>query len=225
MAKRNYKIYASVGADSNRLVRYLIVLDTGAGMNFIRRSEIPDGLHQHVYQGPVPEIRDANNRIINTSGILRLVVRINGSTSVVEFVVCDRLAAPVILGAAFCDKFVEAIYPRRKEVELVDGTVTAIVRRPLKRLPAAEQIPEGGLDDRPDIRKTSKLRVAKATLVKAQAQTWVPVTSDRKDSVYYNQAPTYFPSRRWRWPTALRQSNQIVRSLFWSLISHGTTSG
>ena len=192
MAKRNYKIYGRVGADSNRLVRHLIVLDTGAGLNFIRRSEIPDGLVQYVTQGPLPEIRDANNRLITTLGILRLVVQINGSTNVVEFVVCDRLAAPVILGAAFCDRFVEAIYPRRKEVELVDGTVTAIVRRPLKRLPAAQQIPTGGLDELRDRKQIPKLRVARVTTIKAQSQTWVPVTSDRQGLCVLQPSPDLF---------------------------------
>ena len=130
--------------------------------------------------------------MINTSGILRLAVRINGSTNVVEFDVCDRFAAPVILGATFCNKYVEAIFPRRKEAELVDGTVIAIVRRPLKRLPTAEQTPEGGLDVRLDTRKSPRLRVAKATRVKAKSQNWVPVTSERKGLCVLQPSPDLF---------------------------------
>ena len=59
------------------------------------------------------------------------------------FIVCERLTAPVLLGCEFNDKFVEAIYPRRKLVELDDGTKIPIVRKPAMRAANAPSVGAG----------------------------------------------------------------------------------
>ena len=46
-----------------------------------------------------------------------------------EFIVSEKLAVPLILGADYFERFVEAIYPRRKRVELADSSEVPIVRR------------------------------------------------------------------------------------------------
>lgn len=46
---------------------------------------------------------------------------------VVKFIVCVKLAVPVILGADFCDGFVADIYPKRRCITLDDGNIIAIV--------------------------------------------------------------------------------------------------
>ena len=60
MAKRNYKVYTQVGTSKNILERLLAVLDSGAGSNFIRGSDLPHGVTRLRY-GPLPNVADANN--------------------------------------------------------------------------------------------------------------------------------------------------------------------
>lgn len=45
------------------------------------------------------------------------------------FYVCERLATSYVLDSDFCDRFLEAIKPRKRLVELEDGTPVPIVRR------------------------------------------------------------------------------------------------
>ena len=113
--------------------RKVSILDTGAGPNFIRRSDISEGAEQDIRPAAFPDICDANNRPLITSCLLRLLVRLGRYLVEVEFIVCERLATTMILGADFCDRYVEAIRPRKKQVELDDGTIVPIVRKPAKR--------------------------------------------------------------------------------------------
>ena len=56
--------------------RVLSVLDTGAGPNLIRKSELPAGLETLVSFGPTQDIGDANNRPLRTVGTIRMPVRL-----------------------------------------------------------------------------------------------------------------------------------------------------
>ncbi len=96
-----------VGPDRHRLARKLVVLDTAAGPNFIRATELPAEVRRNVTAGPLPDIRDANGRPLRMSGTLRLSVQLGNRLFLVYFIVCDQLAGPSILGAEFCDKFVD----------------------------------------------------------------------------------------------------------------------
>lgn len=129
MAKRNYKVYAEVGAQAQHIKRALFVLDTGAGPNFVRKSELPE--QTVIRQGPHIEICDANGRPLKICGWATLNIRLGHYHARVEFVVCERLAAPFVLGTDFCDRFVEAIRQRTRQVELNDGMLISIVRKPL----------------------------------------------------------------------------------------------
>ena len=133
LSRINYKFYADLGLTPAILLRQLTILDTGAGSNFVRADTLPPGWESLVTLGAVPTIADANGRPLRTSGQIPLVVRLCNRTMKCTFIVCERLAAPVILGCEFNDRFVEAIYPRRKLVELDDGTKVPIVRKPARR--------------------------------------------------------------------------------------------
>lgn len=179
MAKRNFKVHSDIGLDLNRMKRTLSVLDTGAGPNFIRKSELPSRFERQVRTGPLPDICDANGKPLSMLGAATLPVRLGNRLVKVEFIVCNKLAAPAILGCDFCDRFVEAILPRRKLVELDDGTTVPITRRVLKRPQTAPELPRtrntivlGG-------RVSPKVKVAVATEIPAEAQAWVTVTTER----------------------------------------------
>lgn len=68
-------------------------------------------------------------------GQVSLYVRLGKSTVRVVSSVCKRLAALVILECDFNDEFIEAIYPRRKEVELTDWHVRANREKNAEKIP------------------------------------------------------------------------------------------
>ena len=180
MAKRNYKVYADIGRSRQLLTRRLRVLDTGAGPNFIRKDELPQGFEEYLRYGPLSNIGDANNKPLSMLGIIDLLVRLGTYLVKVDFIVCDRLAAPVILGCEYCDRFVEAIRPRKKLVELEDGSTIPITRRSLTRPPRAPPLLPSQEFVKSPGRTSPKVKVAKAIELPPESQTWVTVTSQRR---------------------------------------------
>ena len=108
------------------------------------------------------------------------MVQFHTEKVVVELVVCERLAAPVILGADFCEKQVEAVYSRRKQVELEDGILIPTVRCTLKRCPAAAPKPPELEYDRSSQRSSRKLRVAGKCVIAVRYQTWISFVANRE---------------------------------------------
>ena len=122
MAKRNYKVDTFVGLNRNLLTRRISVLDTGAGPNFVQAVDLPPECRSRLRQGPLPKVTDANRNPIRMIGKIELVIQLGNWISKTSFIVCEKLTVPVILGCDFCDKFVEAIRPLRRVVELDGGT-------------------------------------------------------------------------------------------------------
>ncbi len=96
-----------------------------------------------------------------------------------EFNVCERLAAPVIIGCTFMDRFVEAINPRRRQLLLDDGTIIPIVRKPLQNPPESESPEE---TERSKTEKFNKVRLAKSVALPAHSHSWVPLVSPKTGS-------------------------------------------
>ena len=177
LAKRNYKVDAYLGRPGQPLVRHLTVLDTGAGHNFVRMSALTAEAQRAIRPCALPDIRDANKGRVRTAGTVTLKCQFGSYFVRVNFVVCERLSVPVILGCDFCDRYVEAIMPRRKVVELDDGTTVPIVRAPMTRARDAVPLPESvrypTLHDPP----APKVKAAKAYKLGPGTQTWVTVRS------------------------------------------------
>ena len=116
--------------------------------------------------------------------------------------VCELLAAPVILGCDFCDRFFEAIFeesPRKRLIEMGDTTTVPInrhsLRHPYKQVrmdleeDEAEKLPLGA-------RVSPKLRVAKNFVLSPETHTWVTVTTKRhglavirhNDNLYHRES-------------------------------------
>lgn len=106
LKKRNYKVYADLGRNASVMTRHLTVLDTGAGPNVIRRDVLPEGVT--VRKLKMTAFRGAK-KPIETVGLVDLHVRLGNVRIRQSFIVCERLATPVILGCTFCDQRVEAI--------------------------------------------------------------------------------------------------------------------
>ena len=107
----------------------LTILDTGAGPNLIRKDELDGDLTDLVKKKSTPELYDAKKNPLEVTGTIDLTVQLGTRTLVTPFLVVPKLAVPALLGADFCDEHVEAIRPRRRIVELDDGTTIPIVRR------------------------------------------------------------------------------------------------
>ena len=129
MTKQKFKFYADLRDKYIRLLRTLSVLDTDGGPNCIRKNATLTGDLNSISYGRLPDIADANSNPIHVEGIELLLVRLKTRAYLVESIVCDSLAGPVILGCDFCDKHVESILPRQRLVELEDGTTIPIVRK------------------------------------------------------------------------------------------------
>ena len=180
LARRNYKVYADLGISTRVTTRHLSVLDTGAGSSFIRRSDLPPNADKRIVKLDAKmRVRDANNRLLPIVGKVALFVRLGSRLERITFYVSDRLAAPVILGCDFCDTHVEAIRPRRRVVELDDGTTVPIVRRPQKRSAKAPPLPEEQQYVPPPGRASTKITAVTPTLLPPESQTWVSVKTDR----------------------------------------------
>ena len=116
------------------------------------------------------------------------------------FIVRKTLAAPLILGCGFCDRFVEAIFPRQKTFLMYDGTTVPITRRPMSRPPKLTPLPPGQLCGKDPGRTSPRIRVSEKTELPPESQTWSAVTSQRhgvmviqpNDALYANHhiAPT-----------------------------------
>ena len=177
MAKRNYKCYADYGLVPELLARKLTVLDTGAGPNVIPKDELPPPYMEKMRTGTSLNIRDANRTPIPIAGTIDLVVRIGSRITRVAFLVCERLAAGVVLGCDFMDRFAEAVYPRRKTIELDDGSSVSITRRPLRRPPTAPPLPASQEFAKAGSRTSPRVSVTWPFVLEPGTQTFVTVTS------------------------------------------------
>lgn len=146
MAREYYKVHENLGVKRKLRATFAVVLVTGAGSSFIRKSAIPENLWTHIRRtAQTANIRDANGRRVNIGGIVDLVVEVGMRTEVFQFKVNERLGTDVILGCAFCHTHVEAIRSRQREVELDDRTIIPILKIASARVhqetpsPAAQQ--------------------------------------------------------------------------------------
>ena len=116
---------------------------------------------------------------MRTTGFVDRVVRLGTCIAKTEFIVCEKIAAPVILVCDFCDRFVEAIYPRKKNIELNDGSTVPIVSRPLKRSPKSPPLSASQEYVKTEGRTSPKVRVSQNITLSPETQTWVSVKSER----------------------------------------------
>lgn len=75
-------------------------------------------------------VRDVNNRKVNTSDTINLSVEVGNRVRIANFNVVERLATNILLGCDFCNRHIEAIKPTQRIVELDDGTTVLIIRIP-----------------------------------------------------------------------------------------------
>ncbi len=179
LAKQNYKVRAMIGMSTQSMVELISVLDTGAGSSFIRKDALSEEVQAEIKPlGNEVRVRDANKRQLRLAGTVDLKVTIGNRDQLVTFYVAEQLATPVILGCDFCDKHIEAIKPRRRVVELVDGTTVPIIRTNKHRT-TTFTIQPAHVRTRSRRAASSKVVLHKTMELPAHSQTWVSVTSKK----------------------------------------------
>lgn len=177
---RNYKVFAALGTNYRLLLlRHLCVLDTGGEANFVLLIIRPSNYEPMLEPTVLPLVSDANNRPLRMLGQVSLVTSLGTSQVTLKFFLCQRLAAPAVLGCNFCDSHVESIHVQSRYVDLLDRTRVTIVRKPPKRDP--EVVPLSLPQQYPKVsrRVLPKLRVVKRVVILAGSWLFVHVTTER----------------------------------------------
>lgn len=126
--KQNYKIIVNIGPISSVMYRMPIILDLGAGSNFLQEDQLALFLiTQAVHDPETTNIYASNARPLRIFGSVKHYVQIGRTTELVEFLVCKRLAVPTILRCDFCNQFGACNYAKTVIVESTDAPTVPIV--------------------------------------------------------------------------------------------------
>jgi Retroviral aspartyl protease len=127
LQSRNYQVSILLGLSSHWAAPVRCILDTGAGPNLVRRGVLPEVWERYrSREGPKTTIIGASGRRLRQRGLLTLQVSLGRLKTSAQFIVVDILAADCIIGCEFINKHVEAIFPKEKQVQLVEGGVARI---------------------------------------------------------------------------------------------------
>jgi hypothetical protein len=131
----NYKVAQSMCNGDQMTSRACCVLDTGSGLNLIRKSCVPAGAQLQAIPKGFPTIVAANKSRVPVDGMVRTVVNVGDVTQIETMLVTEYLPVDLILGTCWMEQYVEAIWSQRRVVKLVTGTCVAIERRNAAKTP------------------------------------------------------------------------------------------
>eukprot|EP00171_Calliarthron_tuberculosum_P006908 IDg6908t1 len=122
--------------------RVFTVLDTGVSRNLVRVASLPKIREGHIRLGLSCDIRDAN-RLIRVVSKISLIFHVGTKLLQDDFLICERLAAPFILGTPFMNRNVRSIQPPERRIQIADLYYEPIVRhtfdRRMRRIPQQQQ--------------------------------------------------------------------------------------
>ncbi len=121
---KNFKVHADIGLSENSMWRHLVVLDTGAGHNCIRKPPLSPGWESALRTNRAPCARSKWSPFM-IHGRICLFVRVGRHAVRNNFLVCDSLQDTDAIQSN-----VYAIYARDRYVRMADGSEAPIVRRP-----------------------------------------------------------------------------------------------
>lgn len=142
-----------------------MILDTGAGPKVLRRTELADEVDKYIRHGMVPNKSNAHSKLLHMIAAVKLSIMLEIFLVHSDFTVCQILEAPVLFGADYYDRSIEAARPRKNFEELNDGSAVLIVRRTMKRPPVSALLPGKQQYDSNQERLTKALRAAETTSV------------------------------------------------------------
>lgn len=106
------------------------MVDTRAGPNFVRKDLVLPRLLAQMQEVQILKVRDAKSSLLPTIGLVVVVFRLGCQVVKADFICYERLAATVVLSSDFCDRFVNAIYPRKNVMKTDEGSIAYILRKP-----------------------------------------------------------------------------------------------
>lgn len=77
---RNHKLYADIRLQQNQAIRFLAVLDKGAGPKIRNENVLPADKLRNRKRKNLPAIKDANKRLIAKRGTIRLNFQLGSFT-------------------------------------------------------------------------------------------------------------------------------------------------
>ncbi len=85
------------------------------------------------------QVRDANKNPLVTRGTIFMYVQVGTTLVKTEFLICERLSVPYLLGASSTDRFVQWINIATQTVVMRDASKMDISRRPVRVLPPLQK--------------------------------------------------------------------------------------
>ena len=194
----HYVVSCSIGLDGRTMLPFNAVLDTGSGMNIVRRDTVTDGWETLLTKEAVlPTLGDANRRPLRFLGEIVLRLRFGNTTYRVPFIVAEKLGVEVIVGTRFMNRYVTAIVCRSQTIGLHVGSAIPILsrhdaRRPLERpndkpnenndTPNCPRN-DKRINDAP-FNKTHTIRTARTVTIPPMSQVAIPAVTKASGLVY-----------------------------------------
>ena len=174
-ASRHSEIAVTVGPCQRAMHSCRPVLDTGAGLNLVRSNVLPANWRSYAEKlDRMPRIKDANNTRLVVQYAVYLYVDVGCVKVFDRFFVAAYLTVPCILGTAFMERHLEAIFTRLKTVVWQDhcgGETTRYQRRtPILATLVAKRW-ERSWEVQP-----AKVRACRQVRVNGQMEEWVMET-------------------------------------------------
>lgn len=139
---RNYNVYADVGLDCICIHRLENTLETGAGPNFVIESELSTGFETKLSTGPLSNIDKASKNPLLILPIIKFQVHFHVKLTL-KIIVCETLAASVIIGTHSCVQHVKAIRLKTGPVELNSGDCNPFIRKAREEMKSQPPLPDG----------------------------------------------------------------------------------
>jgi hypothetical protein len=119
LKSRNYKVSATVGVFTAVLSPVHAILDTGAVLNMMPASILPDDWERNRVLGePTLNIVVAGGRRLRQKGTVKVIVEIGRLQIKSPFLLIEGLDADCILEFIYINKHVTAIQTKEKQVQL-----------------------------------------------------------------------------------------------------------
>lgn len=125
----NYKIVVYFALQTDLLMTFVTVLDTGVGSNCVCYEDLPPAWLVSFVKGPLFIVNDANRKPLDTLGKISLFARAVPAAVKTELVVCQKLSIPFILFKISIDKNLLNIEIVHQRMVILKGCSAPIIRR------------------------------------------------------------------------------------------------
>ena len=173
--KENFKVAAAVGLNPATLASHPVVVDTGAGPNCVRLGALPPHAVKKIRRRDGCNVVDANGKPLAIAGTITMYVRIGRCQVKAEFLVCNFLQVPFLIGTDYIRQHVRAILPMDGKIVMKDDSEVEILSRVGNEDLSKVDLTPLKLDSR--VRRPNAIRAYKSISLPPLSQTWVRVVT------------------------------------------------